>query len=225
MGGYDVGRKAVATACLVIGQSHSRRRSDGLDVRARRSRLGGPEPRHAVVHQQPGGNKGAHVHDQTQHDSFPTDEVAPAATPFAMIRTVGCLQISGPCKCTCYTEFCRFLSNVTRFQASLQNCGKRLLFFLVSGCSSFCLHVATRLPLLAFVSNLILEDSSKICREHGCFIRRPRHIYESPADFFFLWEILRTKVVLNIEKHILYSNFIIKNRAFVRYVEKCDRTG
>jgi len=115
-----------------------RRRSDGLDVHVRRRRLGATVPRHAVINQQPGGNKGAQVDNQQQHGSFPTDEEAPAATPFATIRAVGCLQISGPCKfqytSTCCTEFCRFRSKVTRFQASLQNCGKRQF-------SSSCLSV------------------------------------------------------------------------------------
>jgi hypothetical protein len=75
-----------------------RPRFEGVEVRVPRRQFGGTGLRHAVKHQQPGDNQGAQVRHRQQHDASSTDEVAPPASPLAMVRAVACLQVSGRCK-------------------------------------------------------------------------------------------------------------------------------
>ena len=83
---------------------------------------------------------------------------------------------------------------------------KPAIFLLMCGCSSFCSHVTTRLPLHGFVSKLILEHSSKnMSGGLMLHMKTQTHLWESPAEFFLLWEIVRTKVVLNIKTHLIFK--------------------
>lgn len=91
-------RQAVAAKGLVAGQSHLVPRSRGSEVHVRRMQLRGAAPRHAVKHQQPYDHVGADTEKSDEHSSGPTDEVTLPAAPFAVVREVGCLQISDGCK-------------------------------------------------------------------------------------------------------------------------------